>query len=1804
MQRKKQYRKKQWRLAVMLTAALCFLCLFSLISLAAEPNYVYFDLSAGSVTINGSTGQYTGYRYDGNASTVTVTGNIADAEAFYVYQSNGDINTGLIDGAWVLPTHTAVLHNGMSWGDYVTNNSDVEAVIAAWNTSAPLASRQSTPNRIVVTGQVNVMVVIDNIWSSFHQYGASVTTGAIDFQPGSSNSTPSSVTIQTVGDNRVGNIYYATYSQTVHRLIIEEKTAGSTLTVANLESNTNTNYWRAAIGASDGADHSRGIVINSGTVFAGTNEKDDCTAIGGGGNGYGTVTINGGRITATVASSGAAIGGGIGKTSTGGAANVTINGGEVYAYNFSCKSGYSQQGVKYIPAAAIGGGSSARKTCNPSTITITGGYVFAQSVGGTAIGGGSSADSNGGDATITITGGEIYAKSIAGVIDGVDVPVGVAIGGGTGGKLGNGGNVTLKVSGNAILRTGSIGGGATIATSDGYHIGNATVTVDGGDISGQIIMAEGALQNCSFTMTGGVIHNDVKDPTYIFKNQDGGAIYMDDSRGVAKVSGGVIRDCSARHGGALYMTAGSFEISGTGSVTKCTANENGGAVYLGGGTMTVSGGTISHCTATNNGGAAYLGGGTLTVTDGTVTNNFAINGGGAYLANGTMTVEGGSIISNTASSLGGGAYLGGGTFTVTDGTITANRAISGGGAYVSGGDAIVKGGSILANIANENGGGLAVNNGNFTMYGGAINSNRAESGSGGGIFVSTSGEDVTVHIRSGSVSHNYSGTSGGALSVIGSSGGALYGLGGSEAITVTVGVKDRHTVDTENGTVACDHDGNTVPEINACPVIEGNKSEDEGGGVYVSGSDNTVLNFYCLIANENTVNQKNSDSNFMKVDGGTVVISTLKTEAPSPTSDLLGYGYINVGENDSFHVSGGKVDIYGVMSNPQIMSPILADIANLEIHHCEDHRDVDDSYYSVRYFENFLQTGKFELISIPVDSWYAISGSVFYNAGYEIDGWTTDIRGYGYGDTYIVGKEYHFTGENPPEEPGNLILYAVWNPIGYKIHFDANTGGNDYYGTMASILDKKYGDPPFTLPANTFVYPGFRFNGWDDKNGKSYTDKQSVENLTTSAEITLYAIWIPCEHELEHVSVTLEASRIAMSCVCGGYSEALTLTASGGVYNGDPYYALCTHSYAASEITVNGEKKKYEPKHWASLPEIVYAKDGVALASGVYPVNASDAYSASITQGGKMLTVYFTIEKAEQLPPMKPTYQLNPDGTMNHILVDDPMDTSGKTIEYQMAWYAGSTPNETLWGTTREFSLPITFTNYYVYARYEETENYKASPAIRADGLYYIGEVLVQIECEYGIDYIREEVTGGLRITISPYTTHYLYHTKVNVTGGASVEEELSRTEYLIHSLPTEGTVVISISGVHQKPTVDVKLDPNQVFDDVKGIAATISRDSAFTAYFHIQFYENYTDPALTFTKALPIGTTVILMDKATGAYWFTTLAAAKTKISLNEFRKMGDIKTALSSHGTVLQYQAIVDFSRVTEDFAIDEMDVSFTATPSDALAADPWIPAFPSQTRSLTLTAPAEFDVAVSPNNTALSDTKFIDVVYAEVSDQDPTEWLGRKGALVLRYYGTSVLPADAYLEVFEANATRRIYPDDNGAFIIPLSGIGRFTVECRLVSQMMPNAGGTYTFTVELYASNSTVAVSPMNGEHVATAENELVFAVEEKFERALDLVLRKTVYELNEMLVASVTVQMKENDVIKARLLYYNEESGVYVNTALPIDTTGNIWNITLAGQIEGRYCLEVTINDSTGEAHLKVPYYFVIHQSADTAKPNQ
>ena len=750
------------------------------------PEYVYLDLAAGDVTISSSTysGSYYRTTEDGEGNPVTekvsVSGGVhTSGTTYYIYQSTARNRsaTGEVGGSFVLPVYEGVhVERGggvKTWGEFITDNTDVSGVIQTWDNAKGAgistattsfgkqkpnqagaagavrdAGREASQYKILVEGSVgSVNLIIEDIYSSYQQrtsrsdgINRSRNRGGISFLPASSGT--NILTVDMRGDNRLGCVNYQNNKENKNRLVFG---GNGTLTVGDTDyyrdaSGMASNRSCSAIGGKDEPSSEQnvyGIVFNGGTVWAGAT-LSNCTAIGGGGNGHSSIEINGGSVTAVTASTGTAIGGGTGLVQPGGQGKVTISYGNVYAYNFRNSSS--------LPAAAIGGGGSTSKAGESGKVTISGGYVYAYSEVGTAIGGGSSRDVQGGGAVIKISGGQVIAKS----------GEGAGIGGGSSytckgssSTVYNGGEAEVTISGNPIVRTGSIGGGLTGHKKG--NVGKAKIHISGGDIQAQFVMAAaGAESRPEFTMEGGLIRGShTGDREYLCTTRYGGAVYMGD--GTFTMSGGRIENCSAVQGGAVYMESGEFTMNG-GEISSCfsfgDAGEgipgNGGAVYLNGGSVFLHGGSISNnYSQSGDGGGIYISEGSFTM-DGEssrVSGNAAQkgSGGGIYItsraedAGMSVNLLHGSVEGNTAGNLGGGicvdmseatqsssvavGYDGGGAkWEDADPRITGNVAgMAAGGLYVRGEKAkvTIRSGMIDANkvvacvknqdVANEGG---------------------------------------------------------------------------------------------------------------------------------------------------------------------------------------------------------------------------------------------------------------------------------------------------------------------------------------------------------------------------------------------------------------------------------------------------------------------------------------------------------------------------------------------------------------------------------------------------------------------------------------------------------------------------------------------------------------------------------------------------------------------------------------------------------------------------------------------------------------------------------------------------------------------------------------------------------------------------------------------------------------------------------------------------------------------------------------------------------------------------------------------
>lgn len=375
-------------------------------------------------------------------------------------------------------------------------NSEDSIVITQSNNNTP------TSSSITVENNVTADITLDGVNIS----GNGIKIG---FQQ------TSSVHLKLVNDNKiVSSANTAMYIGSSGSLIITGESTGSlnaqsgsghagienngTLTIDGGTVTATGEHYGAGIGGSENGAGSI-ITITGGTVTA---TGGQCGA--GIGQGYsatgGTVTITGGTVTAT----GGNMGAGIGRGFDGSGGLVIITGGTVTA-----NGGGSESGVGIYGGAGIGGCHCKDVTYGSGTVRISGGKVTATGgKGGAGIGGGN----QGSNGTTTITGGRVTAT-------GGSEAAGIG-----GGYRGGGG--TVRIDGGTVTATGGnngagIGGGFNcVGSGDSGAGGSISITagevtatgvyggagIGGGSygVGGSITIAGGKV-----TARGGTVSNDI-----------------------------------------------------------------------------------------------------------------------------------------------------------------------------------------------------------------------------------------------------------------------------------------------------------------------------------------------------------------------------------------------------------------------------------------------------------------------------------------------------------------------------------------------------------------------------------------------------------------------------------------------------------------------------------------------------------------------------------------------------------------------------------------------------------------------------------------------------------------------------------------------------------------------------------------------------------------------------------------------------------------------------------------------------------------------------------------------------------------------------------------------------------------------------------------------------------------------------------------------------------------------------------------------------------------------------------------------
>lgn len=151
------------------------------------------------------------------------------------------------------------------------------------------------------------------------------------------------------------------------------------------------------------------------------------------------------------------------------------------------------------------------------------------------------------------------------------------------------------------------------------------------------------------------------------------------------------------------------------------------------------------------------------------------------------------------------------------------------------------------------------------------------------------------------------------------------------------------------------------------------------------------------------------------------------------------------------------------------------------------------------------------------DTEYTLKNNAFTLTGYKWLRW--DSKADDSGTNYANQAKYkNLTTANN----GTVTMYAQWEPITYKIHYDVNApsttinGSTSVVSTSGTMTDKtnlKY-DTNYNLDDNKFSAYGYTWLSWNTKadgSGQSFSNKAQIKNLTTKdgETITLYAQWSP-----------------------------------------------------------------------------------------------------------------------------------------------------------------------------------------------------------------------------------------------------------------------------------------------------------------------------------------------------------------------------------------------------------------------------------------------------------------------------------------------------------------------------------------------------------------------------------------------------------------------------------------------------------------------------------------------------------------------
>lgn len=1365
-----------------------------------------------------------------------------------------------------------------------------------------------------------------------------------------------------------------------------------------------------------------------------------------------------------------------------------------------------------------------------------------------------------------------------------------------------------------------------------------TLTVNGGMISYN--QANGRIEECPNSLNAG----------------HGGGInaQTDGDKRVAgiKLNGGTIENNKARiNGGGVYVTciipekAASFSMENT-VIQKNYALGDGGGVYLSArrGILeaNINSGTVQNNIADGSGGGCYV-----------ELGEYKPNASGNTLfaqsidvSIGAENKDGPAISRNTASENGGGICVArsenntspndpspddpskkyGIYVNLNNGTLQANQANNGGAISVQQGSFTMPNGQVKNNIAHKNGGGIYVTDGDVKIYNGTIAENKAETAAGGGLFVKAEKSGVDVKMLSGTLSSNNAKTVGGGM--------AVESLAG-ELTTMTVGVCREHQklnytdrTFTPFSYLEHTHD--------ACPLIQDNTAEEDGGGLFLSGA-NSKLNLYCLKETGNTATN-NTKSCGMKVEGGSVVIGD-----PSKKDGDYEKAFGNVWMENSVLVKGGTVDAYGNMQNPYFAGQITVDVEKTGDQYTDWRGNLSktDIDYKIHYYENFAKPGE-EASGLYYAKQYQngakiqIEPAMFNHPGWRIVGWNTKRDGTG--KTYSASEEIilNDTVVGMDKTKHQLTLWAIWEQCLYTIVFVPNAPLEvAYTGTMlnqACTVGEQV-----TLSENQYKCIGYEFSGWnlklDGNPSGNYSDAATIEGLSSvnGSTIKLYAQWTKCNHtDSAKLQYTFDQEKNALiqTCACGNHTAYASLSAENITYDGIEH-----------PISI-----RYEGDLWqGEKPVVTYKRRNLGVTASYesmegIPKNAGE-YQATVTAGETIIDLTYEIGKAvQEAPTGSLQYEYNAE---NNTLTIRPLnkETAENGYHGKPEYKIERQGNESsaVYSENNEFTLEqeqeLTQKYYKLYARYAETDNYRASDEIEA-GLYLTNSAMVRFKLDPGISvkYLKTNTDTGYVYQVTIEKGYHKDHFQGNaVIEGASssgatcqlvkvtkedADEEKDKVgQYILTVSGTSSTggsavpVLVTFTGVKPDTTLSASAKAGQYFQDLEdagNAGVSINADSAFTAQFDVKNWNtgDYMNPSLTFDSSIPAGTTIIMQTEQD--YWFYKTTNPTNSISLSAFLRMGDSSNSKYSGTVESGYRFVVDFSQAAEWTSgnnSENRNLTMQLRFEQRQLENTENTIIPELTAAITIAVSPAFTISgtVSTSEKGIG-TLTLDETSSEILKQ-MDENIGIK--LTMNTSNSSEIPDDLCLVVRNGNKVT-IYPlSQKKSFLVNLSELSKDGVMMYLQSSTFASEERQYSFAGQfcLLNSESEKNIMVVTKTWDFNSSNSFNLTIPETAQPSVKITAEKRLYQKGTDQEMDVQIEMSNMDdryVKELSLLKKNDESKEFDTDTAYRDYVGaGSRSISLNGLETGSYCLKMTVSDE-GRTILEVPYYFIITDASGQA----